>query len=335
MVHIALPDDFLTPTGNGIPNRRLSFYLAMEEHVARQLKQLDECFFLWQVNPTVIFGRNQLIQDEVNIDYCKANGIDMQRRKSGGGCVYADMNNIMFSYINTGWDVCVTFGHYVETVAAMLRSLGVDATLSSRNDILIDGRKVSGNAFYHVPGRNIVHGTMLYDTDMKNMVSSITPSNEKLVSKGVKSVRQRISLLKDYIGDKMDINQFKDYSCRYMCDSEYTLNENDIAAIEEIQKEYHSDAYIFGNNPSYNIQRKLRLEGLGEFDVRIEIKNSTVKRVNILGDFFLVGDLDELLGKFNGVAYDRPSLERCAENADVSKTIMGMYPQELVHLLID
>ncbi len=335
MVHITLPDDFLTPTGNGIPGRRLSFYLAMEEYVARQLKQLDECFFLWQVNPTVIFGRNQLIQDEVNIDYCKANGIDMQRRKSGGGCVYADMNNIMFSYINTGWDVCVTFGHYVETVAAMLRSLGVEATLSSRNDILIDGRKVSGNAFYHVPGRNIVHGTMLYDTDMKNMVSAITPSNEKLVSKGVKSVRQRISLLKDYIGDKMDINQFKDYSCRYLCDSEYALNKNDIAAIEEIQKGYHSEAYVFGNNPCYNIQRKLRLEGLGEFDVRIELKNNTVKRINILGDFFLVGDLDELLGKFKGVAYDRPSLEKCAESADVSKTIMGMYPQELVHLLID
>jgi lipoate---protein ligase len=335
MVHIALPDNSTERAGRQTAKRRLSFYLAMEEYVARELKQLDECFFMWQVAPTVIFGRNQLIQNEVNVDYCKVNRIDMQRRKSGGGCVYADMNNIMFSYINTGWNVSLTFGHYIEMVVAMLRSLGVDAIGSSRNDIMIDGRKVSGNAFYHIPGRNIVHGTMLYDTDMRNMVSAITPSDEKLVSKGVKSVRQHISLLKDYIGEKMDINQFKDYARKYMCDSEYVLNGYDIAAIEETQKEYHSEVYILGNNPSYNIQRKQRIEDVGEFDVRIELKNNIVKRVNLLGDFFLVGDLDALLSKFRNVAYDKMLLEKSLEDTDVSQTIMGLDVPKLVSLLAD
>lgn len=335
MVHIALPDTTSKPDGGKVSSRRLSFYLAMEEYVARQLRQLDECFFLWQVSPTVIFGRNQLIQNEVNIDYCRINGIDMQRRKSGGGCVYADMSNLMFSYINTGWDVSFTFGHYIEMVVTMLRSLGVDAIGSSRNDIMIDGRKVSGNAFYHIPGRNIVHGTMLYDTDMKNMVSAITPSDEKLISKGIKSIRQHISLLKDYIGDKMDIEQFKDYSCKYMCDSEYVLNESDIKAIEEIQKEYHSEAYVLGNNPCYNIQRRSRIENVGEFDVRIELKNDIIKRVNIIGDFFLVGDLDALLTKFKNAVYNRTSLQESLQDTDVSQTIMGMDAQKFVQLLID
>lgn len=335
MVHITLPENFYINSTDGTSNRRLSFFLAMEEYVARELKQFDECFFLWQVNPTVIFGRNQLVQNEVNIDYCKTNGIDMIRRKSGGGCVYADMNNIMFSYINTGWNVSLTFGHYIELVVRMLRSLGVNAIGSSRNDIMIDGRKVSGNAFYHIPGRNIVHGTMLYDTDMKNMVSAITPSDDKLVSKGVKSVRQHISLLKDYIGDKMDINQFKQYSCQYMCDTEYQLSDKDIKAVEEIQKEYHNESYIFGHNPNYNIQRKKRIEGVGEFDVRLELKNNIIKKVNILGDFFLVGDLNLLLDTLKGTTYEKPSLVERLDNIDISQTIMGLSPNDFVTLLID
>ena len=334
MVHITLPHDCVK--NNCTQDvKRLSFYLAMEEYVARNLKQLDECFFLWQVKPTVIFGRNQLIQNEVNVDYCKKNNIDMIRRKSGGGCVYADMNNIMFSYINTGWNVTLTFEHYINTTVNMLRSLGVDAKSSTRNDILIDGRKVSGNAFYHIPGRNIVHGTMLYDTDMRNMVSSITPSNDKLVSKGVQSVRQHISLLKNYIGQKMDINQFKDYTCKFMCDSEYMLDENDIKHIEEIQKEYDDDDYIMGHNPNYNIQKKKRIENVGEFDVRIELKNNIIKHINLMGDFFLIGDLNNMLDKFRNITYEKSELEMIGRDVDFSQVIMNLEREQFINLLTE
>lgn len=174
--------------------RRLSFYLAMEEFVARYLNEA-ECFFMWQVNPTVIFGRNQLIENEVNLDYCRANQIETYRRKSGGGCVYADRSNIMFSYITQDINVRFTFDKYLRMVAHVLRKLGVNAEASGRNDIHIDGKKVSGNAFYHLPGKSIVHGTMLFNTDMENLVRSITPSNEKLISKGVESVRQHVTNL--------------------------------------------------------------------------------------------------------------------------------------------
>ncbi|MBQ5508275.1 MAG: lipoate--protein ligase family protein, partial [Muribaculaceae bacterium] len=152
--------------------RRLTFYLAMEEHAARLLKDdksIDELFFTWRVRPTVIFGRNQLIDSEVNVAYCKANGIEYYRRKSGGGCVYADMDNLMFSYITRSDDVTTTFSHYTHAIVAMLKDLGLDASDTSRNDIMIEGKKVSGNAFYHLPGISIVHGTMLYDTNMENM----------------------------------------------------------------------------------------------------------------------------------------------------------------------
>lgn len=268
--------------------RRLTYYLAAEEYVARRLPAADY-FFMWQVEPTVIFGRNQLIQSEVNIEYCRKHGIKTFRRKSGGGCVYADKSNIMFSYITHDDNVSLTFATYIDMVTNMLHKLGVKATTSGRNDIMIDGRKVSGNAFYHIPGRSIVHGTMLYDTNMQNMVGAITPSDAKLVSKGIKSVRQHITLLKDYID--LDINQFKDFAKENICDYEIMLDkeaDNEIALIEE---EYLSKNFIYGNNPRYNITRSGRIEGVGELVVNIEMKNNTIKDIDIKGDFFLVGDI--------------------------------------------
>ncbi len=186
MVYIQLPQD---------EERQLSFYLAMEEYVARETDVRD-AFFIWQVEPSVIFGRNQLIENEVNIDYCRRNGVKMYRRKSGGGCVYADKSNMMLSFVTSSDYVCLTYNRYIMMVVEALREIGIDAKANGRNDIMIDGRKVSGNAFYHIPGRSIVHGTMLYDTDMRNMTACITPDDEKLLSKGVKSVRQHIALLK-------------------------------------------------------------------------------------------------------------------------------------------
>ena len=282
MIYVALPEN--------IGERKLTFHLAMEEYVARKLPQ-NEYFFMWQVQPTVIFGRNQLIENEVNIDYCRNHHINTFRRKSGGGCVYADMSNIMFSYITPDENVSLTFTRYVEMVAETLRRLGVDAKASGRNDIMIGNRKVSGNAFYHIPGRSIVHGTMLYDTNMQNMVGAITPTDEKLVSKGIQSVRQHITLLKDHIS--LDIEEFKEFVKKDLCDSEITLNDNDIAGVEEIEKEYTTPEFIYSNNPRYNINRKGRIEGVGDFAVSLEMKNDIIHDIDVKGDFFLVGDIGE------------------------------------------
>jgi lipoyltransferase/lipoate-protein ligase len=163
--------------------RRLSFYLAMEEYVSRQLDEPD-AFFFWQVAPSVIYGRNQVVENEVNLDYCREHGIEMFRRKSGGGCVYADRGNIMMSYIARGEDVEFIFHRYTEQVATMLCGLGLDAKASERNDVLVGGRKVSGNALYRTAGHCIVHGTMLFDTQMEHMLGALTPPNEKLAGKG-------------------------------------------------------------------------------------------------------------------------------------------------------
>ena len=311
--------------------RRLSFYLAMEEYVARRIDEQD-LFFMWQVEPSVIFGRNQLIENEVNLKFCRERGIKTYRRKSGGGCVYADMNNVMFSYITKDEAVGFTFNRYINMVVLVLQNLGVDAKASGRNDVMIGDRKVSGNAFYHIPGRSIVHGTMLYDTDMVNMVGAITPTDEKLLSKGVASVRQRIALLKDYIN--LDIEQFKTSVRNNLCQGEIVLNEEDIRGIEEIEKDYLTDEFIYGNNPKYTIVRKRRIETVGDFEVRIEMKNGEIKGMVMLGDYFIVGDIDDtILRPLKGVRLEREALEKALPE-QLDTAILNLRKADFIDLLL-
>ena len=320
MVYISIPEK----------DRRLSFYLAMEEHIARHLDE-DDCFFMWKVLPSVIFGRNQLIENEVNTAYCRSNNISMYRRKSGGGCVYADMNNVMSSYITKDENVSFTFNKYIQLVVEVLQKMGVDAVASGRNDIMIDGKKVSGNAFYHIPGRSIVHGTMLYDTDMQNMVASITPSDNKLVSKGVKSVRQHIALLKDYT--QLTLSEFKDFVRRNLCKRELKLTAEDIKNIEEIEKEYLADEFIYGNNPRYTIIKKQRINDVGELEIRMELKNNIIKNINIMGDYFLTGDIDNrILQPLQNTPYNKEAISKALPDR-IDDIILHLRKQDFVDLL--
>jgi len=220
---------------------QLSFYLAMEEYVARNINEPD-CFFMWQVQPTVIFGRNQVMQNEVNIPYCRENNIDMFRRKSGGGCVYADEGNIMLSYITQSDNVPFTFNRFMTMLITVLQRLGVDAVGTTHNDVMIGDKKVCGTAFYHLPGRSVVHSTMLYDTNMQHMQNAITPPAEKLQKNGVESVRQRITFLKEHID--LNIEQLKAFIRQTLCDGELLLTDADVEGIRKIEQEYLCREFI-------------------------------------------------------------------------------------------
>ena len=221
--------------------RRLSFYLAMEEYVARRMDESD-CFFMWQVQPSVIFGRNQVVENEVNVDYCQAHGISMYRRKSGGGCVYADMDNLMLSYVSADENVNFAFNRFINMVLLVLRKMGIEATGTSHNDILIGGHKVCGTACYHVGGKSIVHSTMLYDTNMEHMLNAITPSREKLQKKGIESVRQRITLLKDYT--TMSLDEIKILIRNTLCSDKRQLTANEVADIEQLEQNYLDNEFV-------------------------------------------------------------------------------------------
>ena len=237
MKYVALP--FQEP-------RRLSFYLAMEEFVARHTDEPD-AFFMWQVEPSVIFGRNQVLENEVNVAYCREHGISLYRRKSGGGCVYADMDNLMLSFVTSEENVNFAFNRFVNMVLLVLRKLGIAATGTSHNDIMIGDRKVCGTACYHLEGRSIVHSTMLstmlFDTNMDHMLNAITPSREKLAKKGIESVRQRITLLKDYT--TLDsVEALKALIRETLCEGERMLTASEVAGIEAIEATYLKEEFI-------------------------------------------------------------------------------------------
>ena len=225
MKNIVLPDK---------TERSLAFWLAMEEFVAASAE--DEAFFLWRVSPTVIIGRNQVLEAEVNLEYCRQHQVKVVRRKSGGGCVYADRNNIMISYVSPRGEVSAVFDRYLSALTACLCSLGLQAEKSGRNDILVEGRKVSGNAFHQLPDRSIVHGTLLYDTDFDALEEAIRPPVEKLQRHGVASVRQRVGNLKDYLSGSAisSVEDLERFVIEHFCDGEIVLPPESIAAIEAL-----------------------------------------------------------------------------------------------------
>ena len=209
--------------------RRLSFYLAMEEFVARRLDESD-AFFMWQVEPSVIYGRNQVVENEVNLDYCREHGIEVFQRKSGGGCVYADKDNLMLSYVTNEENVGFAFNSFVNMVLLVLRKMGIKATGTSHNDIMIGDRKLCGTACRKTSKGCIVHSTLLYDTNMEHMLNAITPGPEKLEKKGIQSVRQRITLLKDYTS--LNLEEVKMLIRDTLCVGERMLTEVEVEEIE-------------------------------------------------------------------------------------------------------
>ena len=194
MKYVVLPDERIHP---------LSFYLSTEDYLAQNMED-DDLLMLWQVEPSVIYGRNQVVENEVNLDYCREHGIRVYQRKSGGGCVYADRDNLMLSMVTTEENVGFAFNRFVTMVLLVLRKMGIEATGTTNNDIMIGDRKLCGTACRKMPRGCIVHSTMLYDTNMEHMLNAITPGPEKLEKKGIQSVRQRITLLKDYTSLSLD-----------------------------------------------------------------------------------------------------------------------------------
>lgn len=232
--------EIIIPSG-----KRLSWYLAAEEYFAKNIT--EESIFFWKVRPTVIFGRHQVMENEVNLTYCRAHDVDLVRRKSGGGCVYADEGNLMTSYLSPSTHSEQVFEHYLAMMASALRQLGVPAVTTEHNDILVEvigdrqqvtGQyKVSGNASYALPTGTIVHGTMLYDVDFDALEQAITPDSEKLAKHGVASVRQRVINIQPLLA-LLDISELKNQLSQLLCDGSKELTKQDIAAIETIEQTY-------------------------------------------------------------------------------------------------
>lgn len=313
-------------------HRRAPFYLAAEEYIALRLPK-DDYLFSWQLGPTVVMGRNQVAHQEVDLDFCRREGIDVVRRKSGGGAIFADGRNIMWSLITGKEAVEPLFAEYAASVAKALTALGAPMEVSGRNDIVLKGGgKVCGNAFYHLPERNIVHGTMLYDTNPRLMQGALHPDVSKFSAKGVKSVRSRVSLLKDYL--PFGVEELRKRLRPLLCNRSISLGDEAVAEIEEMEQAYYEPAYLFGSSAADDVCRQARIEGCGSVEIHFKLRGTLIEAVSLAGDFFEITDAVQAFNEaFAGIPFTAESLRRAVCEKHPEKSIRRLGEAQLFSLL--
>lgn len=298
-----------------------SWYLALEKWLLEN--DTEECFFTWDIFPTIVCGKHQLLQAEVNLEYLKQIGVELTRRHSGGGTVFADEGDFMFTFIKRTPSENL-FRDTLKQIIKALDEVGVHAELSGRNDMTFNGRKFSGNAFYKSERGTIIHGTLMYDVDIEKLVRALTPDDEKLISKGIQSVRQRVINLKPYLN-----NMTRE---ELMAHFEKSINmpprNIDNNAVEAIERIYRSEEWLWGNNPKFTTNKTMRFSW-GKADLFLEVKQNIITSVELHGDFFAVRDLCGLYDELIGKNYSKTTFEK----VNLGTYIMGAEPKDIIELM--
>ncbi|NQE02128.1 lipoate--protein ligase [Enterococcus gallinarum] len=319
--------------------------LAIEIFLLQEMK-VDEPILLFYINePSIIIGRNQNTIEEINKDYVDAHGIHVVRRFSGGGAVYHDFGNLNFSFImpddgNSFRD----FEKLTKPIVQALHEMGVEgAQLKGRNDLVIDDMKFSGNAMYATNGRMFAHGTIMFDSDINEVVNALKVRKDKIESKGIKSIRSRVTNIKSFLPkDKQDMTTeaFREEILLkiFGVDSvdqvkTYTLTEEDWVKINEISDKYYRNwDWNYGKSPAFDIERRKRFP-IGSIEVRFNVQEGKITEAKIYGDFFGLGDIADVEQAFIGTRYDKSALKDVIDQIDVKKYFGNITPEDLLELV--
>lgn len=308
------------------------FNLALEEHLL--LGQGEDVFMLWRNSPAVIVGRNQNTLAEINYDFVRENNIAVVRRLTGGGAVFHDLGNVNYTFITAASESGFNnYAAFCRPVIDALAGLGVKAELSGRNDLLIDGRKFSGNAQCSMSGRMLHHGTLMFDADVSYMQGALNVSEMKISSKGIKSVRSRVTNIASHLPQSMSVEQFIDSLLAEISGGElYELSAQDIASTQKLADEKYSLwEWNFGGSRQYAVSKQTRLPQ-GCFDVRLDVENGAISAIRIYGDYFAKKDITELEKSLIGVSYRPDCL--IARLAQADDYIPGVSPQDMLKTII-
>lgn len=333
-------------------------YLSMDTHDIRTNLATEQYlmnadvmtppFMLFYIEkPCIIVGRNQNTMEEINDEYCRQNGITVTRRLSGGGAMYQDLGNLCFSFIVPADRQ--RFGEFktvVQPIVDALHEMGaVDAEVNGRNDIVIDGKKFSGNAMYTRNGKTFCHGTLMFDVDTDAVAGALRVPKDKIESKGIKSVRSRVTNIKPYLKpefQKLNTFEFRDelikriYHVDDLADAqqnEYHLTADDQAAIQKIEKERYRDwNWVFGESPTFTVKKRKHFTA-GTIDARFEVQDGKIQNVKIYGDFFGVEDVHTLEEALIGKEYDADVIEKCMRTFDLNKFFNGIPAGDVIDLI--
>ena len=325
-----------------IENRITNPYynLALEQFVFDRLDRGHSYFMLWQNHNSIIVGKHQNTREEINAEFVKEMNISVARRLSGGGAVYHDLGNLNFTFI-TGADRArgIDFSAFCEPVSCALRSLGVPVEFSGRNDMTVEGKKFSGNAQYIKEGRVMHHGTILYDSDIEILGKALRPREEKIESKGVKSVHGRVTNIRPYLKKDLSLEELwsalRDYMIGAFEMEKYTLNPAQIAEADRLMEDVYSRwSWNYGNSPPYTIRRAARIEGCGSIEILLDIgREGIIRNAAFYGDFFASQDPAGLGEILLGHHQDYEELKSLLAEVDVSRYFHGLDCETLLKLL--
>ncbi|QFT88287.1 Lipoate-protein ligase LplJ [Bacillus sp. THAF10] len=320
----------------GITDPRIN--LAIEEYALKNL-DIEDTYLLFYINePSIIIGKNQNSIEEINSNYVEENGIHVVRRLSGGGAVYHDHGNLNFSFITKDdGESFHNFKKFTAPVVEALKSLGVEAEMSGRNDILAQGRKISGNAQFSTKGRMFSHGTLLFDSEIEHVVAALNVKKDKIESKGIKSIRSRVANISEFLEESLTIEQFRQLLLEAIFKTsdipKYELTDEDWENIHKLSKErYQNWEWNYGKSPKFNLQHSHRFP-VGQIDIRLEVNKGKIENVKIFGDFFGVGDVSEVEKLLIGINFEKSAIAHALEDVDVKHYFGNITKEELINLI--
>lgn len=309
------------------------FNLAFEEYVLRNRKD-GNYLILWQNDRTVVVGQNQNTEAEINRAFVEAHDIRVVRRTTGGGAVYHDLGNLNYSFITDAGDAeTLTFEMFTRPVVDALKGLGLQAEASGRNDILVEGRKVSGTAQRLTGGRLLHHGTLLFDSDADMVAGALQVDPSKFQSKSSKSVRSRVGNIRSFLSEDMDLPSFWRYLKTTLAGSGYCearLTEEELAEVKRLRDEkYASWEWNFGRSPAFDLTNKNRFSG-GGLEVGIHVTGGCITEIAFFGDFLAVSPLDELTEALRGCAFRRADVGAMLERFPLRELFGGITENEVL-----
>lgn len=313
--------------------------LALEEFVFSHMDPTQEYFILWQNHNTIVIGKNQNTIAEINSAFVEEHDINVVRRLSGGGAVYHDLGNLNFTFIADAENMSqINFKRFCQPVVKTLQQLGVPAEINGRNDMVIAGKKFSGNAQYTKQGRVLHHGTLMFSSNLNVLSAALNPSKEKLQTKGVASVSSRVCNISQFLPEGVTLEDFKHALLRNILGSEtpapYVFSRDELALIDQLKTaRYDLWDWNYGFSPRYQITKSRRIEGCGTLQVSLDVDKGIIRNIQFLGDFFDYGNLDALCSLLRGCSIQKEALQGVMQSYDPSGYIRGLDAISLAELI--
>lgn len=318
-----------------------AYNVALEAYVFRELLAEDELFILWINEPTIVIGKHQNAIEEINKTYTDEHGIHVVRRLSGGGAVYHDLNNLNYTIIsNKSQEGAFDFKTFSQPVIETLADLGVTATFTGRNDLEIDGKKFCGNAQAYYKGRMMHHGCLLFDVDMTVLGNALQVSKDKIESKGVKSVRARVTNILDELPEKMTVEAFSNQLLNKMKESypdmtEYVFSDDELKNIQALaDQQFGTWDWTYGEAPEYTIKRSVRYPA-GKITTYANVEKSVIKGMKLYGDFFGIKDVADIEQALIGLRYEYPDVLAKLQTIDTTQYFTNITPQEIAKAIVE